>query len=251
MSELFDTVELRTSNREFVAHTGTYNNRKVSVLSTGIGTDNIEIVVNELDALANIDFKTRQSRPEHTSLKLVRVGTSGALQPDITPGDTVLSVISGGLDNVMHFYNDAPSIFDHPMGEAFHRHMNWNLSNSHPYFIHASEELVAKFKKMPCHSDITLSAPGFYAPQGRALRFSGMNDNYLKQLEEFRFSGLRIANFEMEGSALYGISKILGHEALTICAVLANRITGKFISDYQAIVEQLLQEVLDRTTSDE
>ncbi len=251
MSQLFDTVDLRVANREFVTHTGTYNKKRVSVLSTGIGTDNIEIVLNELDAITNIDLKSKEVLAGHTSLNLIRIGTTGALQSDIEPGSTVMSGISGGLDNVMHFYRDAPDLFNAELGEAFQNHMNWNPSNSKPYFIAASEMLAEKFSANSYLSEITLSAPGFYAPQGRSLRGRIMDNDYLQRLTDFRFRDLRITNFEMESSALYGISRLLGHNALTICTVVANRISGKFLSDYHPAIKKLLKEVLDTTTHDE
>ncbi|MFC2090642.1 nucleoside phosphorylase [Bacteroidota bacterium] len=251
MSRLFDSIDQQISNREFHTHTGTYKGKRVSVLSTGIGTDNIEIVVNELDALANINLETRQIKDSHKPLTLIRIGTSGAVQADIVPGSTVLSKISGGLDNVMHFYKDAPAIFESHLGAAFAKHMDWDPDNSRPYFVSASEHLIRKMQKKNYYTEITLSAPGFYGPQGRRLRLKNRQEDYLERLAEFRYDDLRIANFEMEGSALYGLAKLLGHHALTVCSILANRQTGKFITDYRPLIDKLLQEILEVSTANE
>ncbi len=246
MSSLFDSIELKVENREFVTHTGYYRNKRVTVLSTGIGTDNIDIVINELDALANIDFETREIRAEKKSLKLIRIGTSGALHEDIDPGSVIISDISCGLDNLLHYYNDFPKVTDPELSVQFMDHMLWNKANSNPYFVHASEELISLFKHRDYFHGITLSAPGFYAPQGRSLRMELADPDYIEKISEFKSGDLRINNFEMEGSALIGLSRILGHKALTICIALANRRTGKFITEYQSIVKELLLDVLNK-----
>lgn len=251
MSSLFDSVETVIENREFVTHTGYYNNKRVSVISTGIGTDNIDIVVNELDALANIDFSSRTEKSDKKRLKLIRIGTSGALHEDIEPGSVIVSKIAGGLDNLMHFYAGLEEISDQGLETAFDHHMNWNEKNSKPYFIPASELLLKKIQNDSYFYGITLAAPGFYAPQGRSLRLKVLDEKYVDKISQFKSGGLRINNFEMEGSALNGLSKLLGHEALTICIALANRITGKFITDYQPYVINLLKEVLTRVTADD
>ena len=245
MSSLFDSVEVRIENREFVTHTGTFKNQRVSVISTGIGTDNIDIVVNELDALANLDLEKRMIKQELKSLNLIRIGTSGALHADIEPGSVIVSEIAGGLDNLLHFYAGLQNINDGDLTKAFLSHMKWNPANSHPYFIPSSQNLFSKLVKPAYFKGITLSAPGFYAPQGRALRLEIHDQEYLDRISHFRYGSYRINNFEMEGSALYGLSSLLGHHALTLCIALANRSTGKFITDYQSYVKRLLSEVLE------
>ena len=246
MSALFDSIELKVENREFVTHTGYYRNKRVTVLSTGIGTDNIDIVINELDALANIDFDTREVKADKKSLKLIRIGTSGALHEDIEPGSVIISDISCGLDNLLHYYSDFPKVTDAGLSEQFMDHMLWNKANSSPYFVHASEELISLFNHKDYFHGITLSAPGFYAPQGRSLRMGLTDPDYVEKISKFKSGDLRINNFEMEGSALIGLSRILGHQALTICIALANRSTGRFITDYQPIVKVLLLDVLNK-----
>jgi uridine phosphorylase len=251
MSSLFDSVDIVVENREFVSHTGLFNNKRVSVISTGIGTDNIDIVINELDALVNIDFSTRSEKEKKKSLKIIRIGTSGALHAEIEPGSVIVSKMAGGLDNLMHFYAGLEQISDHTLESEFARHMDWNVKNSTPYFIPASEMLLNKIQDDRYFYGITLAAPGFYAPQGRSLRLKVQDDEYVNKISQFRSGDLRINNFEMEGSALYGLSALLGHEALTICIALANRITGKFTTDYQPFVISLLKEVLTLITADD
>lgn len=251
MSSLFDSVELRVENREFVTHTGTFGGKRVSVLSTGIGTDNIDIVVNELDTLVNIDLEQRTVRDNLRSLNLIRLGTSGALHADIAPGSVIVAEVAGGLDNLMHFYAGLEQLTDAGLGAAFAAHMQWNPENSKPYFIPASGKLVDRITREAYFRGITLSAPGFYAPQGRSLRMALQDTQYVEKISSFRYGSYRINNFEMEGSALYGLATRLGHQALTVCIALANRSTGKFITDYQAYVEQLLAEVLESALGDD
>lgn len=251
MSALFDEVELRIGNREFVTHTGIFNNKRVSVISTGIGTDNIDIVLNELDALVNIDLETRIIHDELKRLDIIRLGTSGALHAEIEPGSIIVSEVAGGLDNLMYYYESYPEVTDTIISEAFREHMDWNPANSIPYFVHASSRLLSKIQSPSYYSGITLSAPGFYAPQGRSLRSRIYDKAYIEKVTAFRSGPYRINNFEMEGSALYGLSKTLGHHALTVCIALANRVTGKFITDYQSYVRQLLEETLNSVLKDD
>jgi len=251
MSSLFDSVELRVENREFVTHTGTYRGKRVSVLSTGIGTDNIDIVVNELDTLVNIDLEKRTVREKLRSLNLIRLGTSGALHADIAPGSVIVAEVAGGLDNLMHFYAGLEQLTDAGLGAAFAAHMQWNPENSRPYFIPASGKLLNRITREVYFRGITLSAPGFYAPQGRSLRMELQDRQYVEKISSFRYGSFRINNFEMEGSALYGLATMLGHQALTVCIALANRSTGKFITDYQTYVKQLLVEVLESVSGDD
>lgn len=251
MSGLFDRIDQRIENREFVTHTGEFNHQRVSVISTGIGTDNIDIVMNELDALVNIDFSTRTVKDRLKSLRIIRLGTSGALHSDIEPGSVIVAAVAGGLDNLMHFYRSYREVTDRDLSLAFMKHMEWNPVNSTPYFVHASDTLLKKMKSEHFFSGITLSAPGFYAPQGRTLRSRIHDDNFVDRISSFRFGQFRINNFEMEGSALYGLSRTLGHQALTVCIALANRPTGKFVTDYHPFVLRLLEESLERILHDE
>ena len=251
MSSLFDEVDTRVENREFVTHTGRYNNKRVSVVSTGIGTDNIDIVINELDALVNIDFDSRTVKKNLKSLDLIRIGTSGALNEEIDPGSIIISEIAGGLDNLMYFYKSSNEVTDHHLEEEFCAHMRWNRDNSRPYFVHASEKLIKKVRAERYFTGITLSAPGFYAPQGRSLRMELYDDNFIDKVCSFRSGKYRVNNFEMEGSALYGLSRTLGHHALTICIALANRITGKFMTDYHPQVMDLLYNTLHSILNDD
>ncbi len=250
MSDMFDQVDVRVENREFVTHTGLFQGKRISVVSTGIGTDNIDIVVNEIDALVNIDLDSRQVKDLHRSLNFIRIGTSGALHADIDPGNVIVSATAGGLDNLMHFYGGSYTLADQDMGKAFAKHMDWNMMNSRPYFIHASPALFDRVMESGWFSGITLSAPGFYAPQGRSLRTRLADPDFIEKVSRFRHESVRINNFEMEGSALYGLSGLLGHHSLTICIALANRITGKFITDYQPFMKDLLGKILDKMTRD-
>lgn len=245
MSKLFDTIELRVENREFVTHTGQFRGKRISVISTGIGTDNIDIVINELDALANIDFNSRKCKQNLKSLKLIRIGTSGALQSEIEPGSVIISGIACGLDNLMYYYKGLDSLIDDEIAEKFRGHMNWPSKNSLPYFIPAPGSIIDKIKLKNAFKGITIAAPGFYGPQGRSLRLPIFDTDYIDKISSFFYNGLRINNFEMEGSALYGLSSLLGHEALTICIALANRRSGKFITEYHDQINQLLNDVLE------
>lgn len=250
MSRLFDSVTAIVENREFVTHTGYYRKKKVSVISTGIGTDNIDIVINELDALVNIDLETRTVKDVIKSLTLIRIGTSGALHEDIDPGSVILSEVAGGLDNLLYYYQVPGNILDTKLSQAFSNYMSWPEVNSRPYFLEAPGGLVEKVRNDNWFSGITLSAPGFYAPQGRSLRIPVSDREYIDKISTFRYGGLRINNFEMEGSALYGLSALLGHSALTACIALANRKTGKFITDYQPYIRDLLEKLLNLFTGD-
>lgn len=246
VSELFDELELVRENREFLTHTGYYRGKRISVLSTGIGTDNIDIVLNELDALVNVDLEKLKAKEKHHSLRLIRLGTSGLLNPDIKPGSFVLSEISGGLDGILHFYKISDSLGIHDLSNLFLKHFNWNRNLAVPYFINASPSLLKLFEETGLDSGITLSTPGFYGPQFRKLRLDPFDDEFFQRVVRFDYKGIRIANFEMESSALYGLSRALGHEALTICVGIANRITRQFVNDYKSYVQQLILFVLDK-----
>ena len=244
VSAFFDSVELRVSNREFVTHTGTYHNNRITVMSSGIGTDNIDIVMNELDALVNIDLEKRILKPERRSLKLVRIGTTGGLQKDIPVDSFILSRYAAGFDTVLNFYADRDEVSDLEMEKAFREHTGWNPKLPDPYFVASSDELFGLFPG-DLHSGITISAPGFYGPQGRKIRLAPLDPNLNDKLESFRYRGLRIMNYEMESSALFGLSRLLGHQAVTLCTMIANRSSMVFTGDYRASVNNLIKFTLE------
>lgn len=244
LKELLTDVEFTSQSREFVSTTGKYNGRRVTLLSTGIGCDNIDIVLNELDALANIDFATRTIKPEHRTLRILRYGTSGAVQPDIQPGVLVYSTYSIGLDGLLNWYGNVESVCDMDMEAAFIKYMNWNPRLANPYFVRNSELIEDDFADS-IHG-ITLSAPGFYGPQGRVLRLPLVDKDYLAKLESFRYNGMRITNFEMEGSAIAGMCHLLGHQGATVCLVIAQRVNHNMNVDYKPMIMEQAQVALSR-----
>jgi len=247
VSDFFDSVDFKMQNREFVTHTGKYKGQPITVISTGIGTDNIDIVVNELDALVNIDLKTRNINTKQKSLNLVRIGTSGALQKDIPVDTYVVSKKAIGFDGLLNFYANRSSFADLAMEKAFVEHVNWNDLLPKPYFVESSEKLFNLLQGgKSIQSGITISAPGFYGPQGRILRLPIIDSQINDKIEKFEFNKQRITNYEMESSAIYGLSKLLGHNAVTVCAIIANRIRKEYSKDYKPVVENLIQYVLDR-----
>ena len=239
----FDKVEYVVSNREFITHTGLYRGKRITAISTGIGTDNIDIVVNELDALVNIDFASRTFCPLHRKLDIIRIGTSGAIQPDIPLDSYGLSTFGMGLDNLLYYYNHS-SVEQKEMSDAFMVSSGWNISNVRPYFIKGSESLAKKFKD-GIIKGITATAPGFYGPQGRKLRIDLADPGMITKLRDFRFHGERIINFEMETSALYALGAILDHNVLTVCALIANRATQSFSQDHKPVIKKLVELVLE------
>ena len=243
-SKMFDTIELKRQNRELVTHTGLYKGKRVSVMSTGMGTDNIDIVLNELDALANIDLKTNEVLPEHRTLKLVRVGTSGALQDDIEVGTPVASAFGLGIDGVLNYY-DSTGCLDKELTEAFIQQTAWSSLLPHPYCTPAAPELLEAVAH-DMRQGITISAPGFFGPQGRQVRAKLMYPELNHAIEAFDYQGRKVTNMEMECSAIYGLSKVLGHQALTVCLIIANRVTGRFMDSYHDQMEELGRTVLDR-----
>ncbi|MBN1132990.1 MAG: nucleoside phosphorylase [Bacteroidales bacterium] len=248
VSDRFDEKLVIRENREFVTHTGLIGGHKISVISTGIGTDNIDIVVNELDALVNIDLRNRMIRKEHHQLNLIRLGTSGLLDPEISPGSFILSRISGGLDGTIYFYRETEPFMLDDLSERFIRHFSWNKNLSRPYFLYASEILADRFQSPSVIPGISISAPGFYGPQFRTLRLHPFIDDFLERVVRFSYNDLRISNFEMESSALYALSRSLGHEAVTLCVGIANRITNEFLDDYKVHVDRLITYVLKQLT---
>jgi uridine phosphorylase len=247
VSKYFDQIELKISNREIVTHTGSYNNKRLSVISTGMGPDNIDIVINELDALFNIDFSTRKEKNKKTSLNLIRVGTSGALQEDIPVESYILSTHGLGIDGLLNFYACRNNICEQDFEEAFIKHTSWNDRLGHPYIVPCSGKLIKKFDKQFLRG-ITITAAGFYGPQGRQLRLKAAFPDLIDKYGSFTYKNERITNFEMETSALYGLGKALDHNTLTACLIIANRITKKFCKNYHKPMEDLIQKVLDNIT---
>ncbi len=244
----FQTLECEGASREFVWATGVYNNSRITVLSTGIGTDNIDIVMTELDALANIDFATREVKPEHTTLNVVRLGTCGALQPEIPLGAFILSHISIGFDGLMNWYANREEVTNVDMEQAFMKHMNWPKDLPTPYFVSASQKLIDLFADSTMRG-MTISSPGFYGPQGRVVRQGLAMPNMLEDIESFRYEDRKITNFEMEGSAIAGIAGHLGHEAITVCCAIAHRYLKDANTDYKPRVAQLVKLVLDKIST--
>lgn len=241
----FDLTECRASNREFVTVTGTYRGKRMSVVSTGIGTDNIDIVVNELDALANVDFETREEKHQKKSLTLLRLGTCGAIQPDLKIGDMILSDMSVGFDGLLNFYKGRNEICDLDMERAFVQEIGWNELWAKPYFVACSRKLAALFADTTVRG-MTVSAPGFYAPQGRWVRLEPADAQLNARLERFTFGGRRFTNIEMESSALAGLARLMGHEAATICTVIAQRVALDACPDYQPFVDKMIVMSLEK-----
>lgn len=243
IASFFTKTYYTASNREFYAKTGAYKGKLITALSTGIGTDNIDIVLNELDALANIDFSTRQVKTQKKNLRLVRIGTSGAIQPDIVPGTIVSSRYVIGFDGLLNFYKSRNEVCEINLETAFAKHSNWPEIFPAPYSLSADDLLFEQIGAA-YQPGITISANGFYGPQGRQLRGSLAFPELFQSLASFDYSGFRISNFEMECSALYGLSRILGHQALTVCGIIANRAQKTFLGDYQPLMKKLINEVL-------
>lgn len=248
VSKNFDSIELRAAHREFVTHTGYFNNRRISVVSTGIGPDNIDIVLNELDALVNIDFETRQIKPEKKSLQIIRIGTAGGLIPEVPVDSFVISEMAIGLDNMIHYYAHSQMLSLNPLIDAFIKHMHWNPLNSRPYAVPANNSLVKKLSSEKTIVGTTITNVGFYGPQGRELQLPLQDEEWNKKLETFEFDGKRIANLEMETAAIYGLSKLLGHRAVSMNAIVANRSLGQFSKDSLKTIESLIHYTLEKIT---
>ncbi|MBQ4532100.1 MAG: nucleoside phosphorylase [Alistipes sp.] len=245
IAKRFDKVECRASNREFNTVTGTYKGKRMSVLSTGIGIGNIDICVTELDALANIDFATRTVKEQHRQLTLVRLGTSGALQPDIELGEVVYARTSVGFDTLLNYYAGRNEVCDLEIEKAFVEHTAWSELLHRPYFVDSDAELWEHFKDSVTEG-ITIAAPGFYAPQGRYVRLQPADKDLNAKIESFRYKGRRITNFEMEGSALAGLARLMGHRATTMCTIIAQRIAKDAKTDYKPFVEQMISMALEK-----
>ncbi|MBO4416707.1 MAG: nucleoside phosphorylase [Bacteroidales bacterium] len=245
VSSYFDTIEAEGQSREFRFATGIYKGKRMTCLSHGIGPDNIDIVMTELDALANIDFDTREIKPDHRRLTLVRMGTCGAIQPDIPLGSAILSHVSIGFDCLMRWYANLDKINLNDYEDDFLRFMDWDAAGlPRPYFVKASQRLIDQFSDWTVKG-MTISAPGFYGPQGRVLRLNLAMPDMLEKLEKWRYDGRRITNFEMESSALAGMSAQLGHDAITVCCAIANRYAGESNTDYTPFVRKMVEASLD------
>lgn len=242
----FDSQECEVSSREFHTITGIYKGKRLTVLSTGIGCDNIDIVLNEIDALANIDFKTREEKDTLKSLTLVRVGTCGGLQENTPTGTYIASVKSIGFDGLLNFYAGRNEVCDLPLEAAFKKHMNWNPLLCAPYVIDANAELIDRIAGDDMVRGITIACGGFFGPQGRELRIPLADPTQNEKVESFEYNGLRITNFEMESSALAGLARLLGHKAMTCCMVIANRRAKKAETAYKNDIDGLIGRVLDR-----
>lgn len=241
----FDSIVFETQKREFKTITGTYKNTKFTVISTGIGPDNIDIVVNELDALVNIDLKSRTIKKEHTQLNIVRIGTSGSLQSDIPVDSFVLAKYGLGFDGLIHAY-DCENILEKEMEDAFIKHTDYSLIKSRPYIVKNSTELEKKLLSNKVFSGITATAGGFYGPQGRVLRLAVQDPTLNHKIDSFNFNGIRITNLEMETSAIYGLSKLLGHHAVSMNAIIANRANLTFSNDMYKTVDNLIEYTLNK-----
>jgi uridine phosphorylase len=243
LASLMQDIRVRKENREFHTVTGSFENTEITVISSGIGTDNIDILVNELDALVNIDLNTGISKEEPVSLTFVRLGTSGGLRSDIPAGSCVLTETAIGFDGLLHFYEGYDWILDTGLADSLVDYLEWPDTLSYPYAVNANKELMELFQCKEFRNGITISAPGFYAPQGRRLRLETFDNEINNKLAEFSYMGRTISNYEMESSAIYGLSALLGHKALTICLVIGNRVTGEFVQDYKPLMNDLALKV--------
>lgn len=248
ISKHFDRIDFQAQNREIFTHTGTIGSKRITVLSTGMGTDNLDIVINELDAVVNVDLVNRVPKEEHTSLNIIRLGTAGALQADIAPGDFVASSYGMGMDGLLYFYADSSRVMNKELAEAFISHTNWNPNLPGIYAVPCSQKLMETLGK-GLTSGVTLTAPGFYGPQGRQLRLKLAHPELNGLIETFEYEGKRIANFEMETSALYGLGQMLGHNTLTICSIVANRVAKTYAKDYHSDIDRLIKLLLERLTA--
>ncbi|MFQ3239637.1 MAG: uridine phosphorylase [Olleya marilimosa] len=248
VTKYFDSVEFTTHKREFHTQTGVYKGKRITVISTGIGTDNIDIVFNELDALVNIDLKTRTINKTHKSLDIIRIGTSGSIQKEIGIDTFLISEKACGFDSLLHFYN-SKHIQQTDVAEALVAHTNWSSDKSKPYVVTADKDLAAKLESDQTTKGFTATNVGFYGPQGRVLRLSIQDNDLNDKLASFSFNGQPITNLEMETAGIYGLSKLLGHRAVSMNAIIANRATGEFSQDPKKVVDQLITYTLDKIVS--
>lgn len=248
IASYFDDVECQIVSREFHTTTGTYRGKRISIISTGIGCDNVDIVLNEIDALANIDFQTRETKDRLHSFEIVRIGTCGGLQPDTPIGTYICSEVSIGFDGLLNFYQGRNAVCDLPMERALLNHLGWsgNMCCPAPYAIHSDKELVERIARTDMKRGITVACGGFFGPQGRQLRIPLADPHQNEKIGSFEYDGLRITNYEMESSALAGLSRLLGHRATTVCLVIANRVAQEANTDYKKLMNNLIQMVLER-----
>ncbi len=245
ITQFFDNIEFSIQKREFKTHTGHFKGKRITVMSTGIGPDNIDIVMNELDALVNIDLKTRMPKEKLTSLNIIRIGTSGSLQADIPVDSFVMGKFGLGLDNMLRSYL-IDDITETTMEDAFIKHTNWDLRKGRPYVISCSEKLEKRLESDRIFKGITGTAGGFYGPQGRVLRLSIQDENLNSNMDSFNYNGIRMTNLEMETSAIYGLGKLLGHHCLSLNAIIANRANGTFSDDPYKAVDELIAYTLEK-----
>ena len=245
----FDNVEFQTKKREFHTQTGTYKEKRITVISTGIGTDNIDIVFNELDALVNIDLETRQIKSELTQLEIIRIGTSGSIQKEIPIDAILISEYAAGFDSLLHFYQSEAVQFPE-ISEALIKHTQWFDKKSEPYIVKSDDGLLKKFSSEKTHKGFTATNVGFYGPQGRVLRLPVQDEALNDKLASFKYKGMSITNLEMETAGIYGLSKLLGHKALSMNAIIANRATGEFTQNPQQVIEDLIVYTLDKLIKD-
>lgn len=248
VSDHFDSIEIKKGKREFLTHTGHLNGKRISVISTGIGTDNIDIVLNELDALVNIDFQTRKVKKNRIRLKIIRIGTSGAVQEDIPINSWILTELAIGFDGLLHFYKNDYSDFIE-MEDEFVRQTSWSSKLSKPYIVKYDDELASIFTSNRIRLGITTTNTGFYGPQGRSLRLLPSVTNFLSIISRFQYKEKRVTNLEMETSGIYALSKLLGHQAVSLNCILANRATGEFAENPSASVQELITFALQKITS--
>ncbi|WP_302524837.1 nucleoside phosphorylase [Phocaeicola barnesiae] len=248
IASYFDDVECQIVSREFHTTTGTYRGKRISIISTGIGCDNVDIVLNEIDALANIDFQTRETKDRLRSFEIVRIGTCGGLQLDTPIGTYICSEVSIGFDGLLNFYQGRNAVCDLPMERALLNHLGWsgNMCCPAPYAIHSDKELVERIARTDMKRGITVACGGFFGPQGRQLRIPLADPHQNEKIGSFEYDGLRITNYEMESSALAGLSRLLGHRATTVCLVIANRVAQEANTDYKKLMNNLIQMVLER-----
>lgn len=247
LASYFDSIECENSNREFHSITGVYKGKRISVISTGIGCDNIDIVLNEIDALANIDFATRETKDSLCALDIVRIGTCGGLQPNTPTGSFICSDKSIGFDGLLNFYAGRNEVCDLDLEEDFVDYMGWegNVCQPHPYVINADKSLVERIGHDMVHG-MTIACGGFFGPQGRKLRIPLADPQQNTKIEQYEYQGMHVTNFEMESSAVAGLSRLMGHHAVTVCMVIANRLAKQANTGYKGTMETLVQTVLDR-----
>ncbi len=250
IESFLSTVEVKASNREYVSVTGVYNNTRITVVSTGVGIGNIDIVMNELDALVNIDFETRKVKDKIRKLDFIRIGTSGSLQKDVTVNSYVVSKKSIGFDNLLYFYNEDDKVINKEFKTVFKAHLGSESQFFSPYVVDASMELFERLYSDETFSGITVTSPGFYVPQGRELRLNTKIKDINDKLSSFNYNGFRITNYEMESSAMYGLAKLLNHNAIAICLIIANRLNKNANENYREQVKELISYVLNKITSE-